>query len=1147
MPQLSISYGILIDNSWPSTTNTTSTTTTPNNNDNVNSIIHHILPITKILTLPNTNNYFLTSSRDGSLIWHELPNFLKNIKLQIHSDWISDVLYWDSDLTSKSFKFISVSHDFSINFIHIYPTIDEHNNNDNNNSNSNNAYYWTYDWKIIGYHQDYIKCIQKLNHNTFVTVGLDNFINIWSMDSNDSALLLKSFHNKNGSLYTLQCLPTLSMSNTPLNLSFDIIVGDCNGNLLFYHSLKDDLILKITAHNTNIKCIKLFFDRSMTNLLLLSTCSNGICKIWDLNNLEQPLHNFKWNNNAVIWSIENQSTNTNNTSNTIHFLVTDSKGYISRLSFTFDTLQYSINLVYHDPNYDQRHPGILASVNLNSKLYFSYCSNSNLNIYDPLSRNLYIEKGGTALTRSSLLTNRRHVITENTDGIVQRWDIISCELVDTFDPKEGTFDDIVMKYTTNEILSHWCTVSIKVGLLFVKVGPKFTNTEIYGSAFKGYELLNLNNKNILDKKSKEKKRHRYYYSYLQSNKNSDNENSDNEDVNNTNNNNSNNETECIINEEDRYNLGKVVLISLFHEFIQWEINNDISYREKLLAHSDSRNIIVDSLVTNDSNIDGNYDSCNNSNIMSMSNKQKKKNAFTSLSIATSHFKSKDSSANHTPFVSAPSTPLNEMTMDIRDYPNGGNNHSSYHHKSHENLVSNTLLESSELSMSSTDSKSNNRALSSGSLFSRKFKSFRNNSNNSSSNIATDLSISNSNRNDNAKASIFTSSVGLERSQSMSVSKTGSQINFNHNIFQKNETSHDPLMESSILNPLLSKNETKKSHKVMYGLISEIHESYKENLQSQSLTLTKLGLAKRKLDSQLKRNEELPIIKVKSNTLLLVQSWNEGSCGGKVLFSTVLPVSTSQSPLHLQSFSSPALSKNQSTNSLLSTNSSITSLNSSFDKCTISSQTSNHFLDSSSGSLLLSDDDKALTVKQEKLLNRKQHYENKKLFTKIERNLPYWVGVLLLKDNTVVQEKQPKLNFVIVPWVPEYQQDEDSQSKNMSGSSNTQHHHYSGFRLGRSKLNDAIKNSMTDLPKIAESNINLIAPGMIKVKKIKNYVVDRFDNKTPEMKDKIDPSIWMELLCRGNVLDNDMTLSTVRTLYWKSPGEITIQYRRKVSR
>lgn len=48
-----------------------------------------------------------------------------------------------------------------------------------------------------------------------------------------------------------------------------------------------------------------------------------------------------------------------------------------------------------------------------------------------------------------------------------------------------------------------------------------------------------------------------------------------------------------------------------------------------------------------------------------------------------------------------------------------------------------------------------------------------------------------------------------------------------------------------------------------------------------------------------------------------------------------------------------------------------------------------------------------------------------------------------------------------------------------------------------------------------------------------------------MKAKMEPSLWLDLLCRGQVLDNDMTLNTVRTLYWKSQGDIVLEYRRKV--
>ncbi|CAL9734731.1 DUB-associated factor 1 [Monosporozyma servazzii] len=1011
MAQLSISYGILNDN---------------------NNQINHILPITKILYIDNVA--YITSSRDGSIIWHDRVNPANNFKLQVHSDWISDILLLKSH--QNNHYLLSVSHDFSINLIHIYST--------NNNNNKK----WKANAKIIGYHQDYIKSVQKLNENTFVTVGLDNYINIWSIDIHNSSTThhFKSFVHPHGSLYALQCI---QYSSHP----FDIIVADCNGNIAFYSSSSSSsdrpVSTLLNAHNTNIKCIKLFDNNS----LLISTCSNGIVKVWDMaNNKIIPLTTFKWPN-AVIWSIQHDDSNPQST-----LIVADSAGNISTLQFDRTNNQPLIKSLYHNNLNTSTHKGIITAVKSNNQLKFSICSNSNLNTID-LSQNnkLSVENGGIALTRSSLLTNRRHVITENSNSIVQQWDIISCQLINTFDPNEGTFDQIVKKYTSHEILPHWCTVSIKVGILFIKITFKnFNNTEVYGNALKQYTLLNENC------------------------------------------------TIANINDEYRYNLGKIVIHSLFNQFMQWEINKDTHFRSKLI-----------------SNLDKDKDTHDESQ------HSKRKSAFNNLSLSTSHFKSKDitPTTNNTPFVSAPSTPIGELN------DTAPNDYIKLHHKSHEDLLT-----------TATDSKINNsRALSSGSIFTRKFRALRN-----SNKI---------NQNTNSDRPHTTSGTPIN---------IDSQIDFNYNIFKSTNNSHQSLPESStsslasssslpsppppppphsnsmsspslpLTNNNNNNNNSTDSKLFMLDLINDIHESYINQLQNQS-SLAKLSITKRKIDSQIKTDDDIPIIKINSKTLLLVQSWNEGACGGKVLFSTVLPLSTSTSTSTLTAISSSSsssiLQNNLSSTSLISTTSSISSLESSLDVTSLSSKNSNVSFKSTSSN-------------NGNLINKKIHHGNKKLFTKIERNLPYWVGELLCKDNNLVQEKQPRLNFIILPWTPEDQQDSIGDALPQVPS-HQNHHHHPGFKLGKSKSNELIKSSMTDLPKISESNIKLIAPGMVKVKKIKNYVVDRFESKTPEMKEKLEPSIWLELLCKDQLLDNDMTLSTVRTLFWKSQGEIKIYYRRKV--
>ena len=122
----------------------------------------HILPITKIL-YPNIpgKNYFLTSGRDGSIILHknkQISNDVESkatttsndaIRMQVHSDWASDLIHVstkNSDPVSED-TFISVSHDFSIVLISV------------------NLQLTTWEKKIIGDHDDYIKCIVHIPYD----------------------------------------------------------------------------------------------------------------------------------------------------------------------------------------------------------------------------------------------------------------------------------------------------------------------------------------------------------------------------------------------------------------------------------------------------------------------------------------------------------------------------------------------------------------------------------------------------------------------------------------------------------------------------------------------------------------------------------------------------------------------------------------------------------------------------------------------------------------------------------------------------------------------------------------------------------------------------------------------------------------------
>ena len=57
--------------------------------------------------------------------------------------------------------------------------------------------------------------------------------------------------------------------------------------------------------------------------------------------------------------------------------------------------------------------------------------------------------------------------------------------------------------------------------------------------------------------------------------------------------------------------------------------------------------------------------------------------------------------------------------------------------------------------------------------------------------------------------------------------------------------------------------------------------------------------------------------------------------------------------------------------------------------------------------------------------------------------------------------------------------------------------------------------------------------MLRVLKILNYLVEKFANTTKEMKDKnLIPSDWLVLQCKGQELNNDLTLQTIKPRFGK---------------
>lgn len=957
----------------------------------------HILPITKILYPEGQDGYFLTCSRDGSVIKHRFDASgatTRRNRMQAHSDWVTDIIQ-----VSRN-KFITVSHDFSIVLLTLHDGSD------------------TWETKIIGDHEDYIKCVVHVPSDDdgflFATGGLDKKTKVWRLE-NDEATLIHEFLNvtksdDTGSIYAMAAMPPSSERD------FDLVAGDCNGDLIFYSVKSRREVQRISrAHESNIKVVKIVNNSTR----LISSCSDGLIHVWNLTPGYGEVKNTSHCKlNGSIWGIYGNYLSM--------LFVADSKGNINKVDLStagnpIVSPVYSSENSLEDSSQDVRirHGGILDLMSLSDDvIVFSKSTDSNLYRLNIRTSELAISRGGFALTKSSLLTNRRHVITENTKGEIQRWDIVICELLDTFDVSEGNFDEVVAKYTSKEILSHWCSVSVKVGMLFIKLNPRILNTEIYGTALKDYKVLN----------------------------------------------------DVEVNTDERYNLGKIVVNSLFNEFVSYEMQQDKAFRKQLTAR---RKDVSKESTASPQELTLNFGEAKGKD-------KRRKSAFYRFSSTTPNLDASTTS------MSAPNTPF--YASEVPALP-----------KDEQPLLPPSALSAGEKPTADGADFANTlplkggegRTLSSGSLISRKLKLLRSHSR-TGTGTSTPLephAIVSSDVEDSA-AEEENYAERVEWNQA-----------FNGDNFAPQQMA-DLLYAK--LKPIASSDEApgsmnseKKSTSAptsapnsMADFIKALREGYKQayNANSSSLKL----LTRRLPETKIVRDPSSPIIRIKTGVLLVVHSWSKTSCGGRVLFTTYLPAARN--------------------------------------------------LDDDSGSILQESEEDGDSNEDDEKLHKFDLVDNeygnamnrREIFEQLEKNLPFWFAKCLFCDN-VTGKKQPKLNFIIEPW-----QDHDPPAT-APAQPQQQHHR---LKFGRLKSTETIPRS-TELPKISEANVKLVAPGMIKVKKIKVYIVDRFETKSPEMKAKIDPSEWMELLCKGQVLDNDMTLSTVRTLYWKSQGEIIFQYRRKM--
>ncbi|GEQ72069.1 hypothetical protein JCM33374_g5755 [Metschnikowia sp. JCM 33374] len=140
-----------------------------------------------------------------------------------------------------------------------------------------------------------------------------------------------------------------------------------------------------------------------------------------------------------------------------------------------------------------------------------------------------------------------------------------------------------------------------------------------------------------------------------------------------------------------------------------------------------------------------------------------------------------------------------------------------------------------------------------------------------------------------------------------------------------------------------------------------------------------------------------------------------------------------------------------------------------------------------------------------------------LVTQLRLNLPKWIGAPILYNKFPLKE-QPKISFQLI----EVDYEQLPPHKKIGGKS---------------------QKKIKKLPSL-ETSIKLSSHCMLRVGKILQFLTEKFESRTTEMKMKKPATEWLMLECKGKELDNKMTLQTIKTLIWKSSTDIELYFHRK---
>jgi len=436
-----------------------------------------------------------SGGRDGTIRgWNKKGENL--INLEEHVDWVNDLLYLpsgvlvscSSDTTVKVWDMkdmLFMSEDF------IIPR-----------SSSN----------TFAEHSDYVKALTAVDGRSGIVASgsLDGKIIVWDLEKGEYQAVLGKGLQENTSIY---CLASGGKSFGSEETSDQFLLppegsiiaaGSSDRVISLWDTRTKTRAVKLRGHRDIIRCLAM----NEEGTILLSGSSDGSTRVWDLRNLRCMLSfdvhidsvwtlavskKFDWflsgGRDGAVWKTE---LNTGESVLLIPAVEDEAKyNHVLRVCMTPDekglwTSSLSSNIKYWESDkyfsdiHNQNSKDVSIQTRTSPSTLRSLLSTSATD--DPVFKEpSLLIRGEPGIVAKTVLNNRRHVLTCDSEGKVQLWDVSRGRLLKDFD-NNRKMEEIQQELDEMVVVPTWFHLVTRLGSLMVVLDPTVCfSAEVYAS------------------------------------------------------------------------------------------------------------------------------------------------------------------------------------------------------------------------------------------------------------------------------------------------------------------------------------------------------------------------------------------------------------------------------------------------------------------------------------------------------------------------------------------------------------------------------------------------------------------------------------------------------------------------------------------